>query len=228
VDEKIISAVMVMCCDLVSSATSSVGRELRLRDERVERRLVLLEDLFGKEVKTSQLQPPGARAEGDVRFPTKFGNGMRVDSLCDELEAFELTNAGEDLPPRSLEVVAIDHSNIEERLDGLDVLGLHLAEIVEEGELGEGGDERVALEFEVKETGNLDRLLEALEREGDEVEVVRHLKWSRNASEDGHPRDLEHGLDVLEMRGAVELLGRASGASTLSSNERAEESLFEK
>jgi len=160
----------------------------------------------------------------NARLATEFGEGLRVDTLGDELEALELADARDDVAPAALEVVAVDHGDIEERLDGLDVLGPHLAKVVEERKLGQGRHERVALELEVKQAHDLDRLLEPFERELDQLKVVRVLERARDAGEDGHPRDLKHGLDVLGVRRRVVLVARAA-AAPLPADERAEERL---
>jgi hypothetical protein len=48
-----------------------------------------------------------------------------------------LADAAEDIDPRLLEKVAFTDGNVEQRLDGLDVLRLHLTEVIEERKLGE-------------------------------------------------------------------------------------------
>ena len=215
-----------MCCDLVSCATSSVGRFVRL--VTVDRRLPFVE-LRAQSLRVSRhahLEDQEGEREGNARLATEFGEGLRVDALGDELEALELADARDDVAPAALEVVAVDHGDVEERLDALDVLGPHLAKVVEERELGEGRDERVALEVEVEQAHDLDRLLEPFEGEADELEVVRVLERARDAGEDGHPRHLEHGLDVLGVRRRVVLVARAT-AAPLPSDERAEEGLQE-
>jgi len=97
------------------------------------------------------------------RFTTKFGYALRVDSLSDQLEPFELTDTSQDFSPRSLQIVSINHGDIKESFNRFNVLRLHFSKVVEERELGEGRDESVSFQFEVEQTNDLDSLFEPFE-----------------------------------------------------------------
>jgi hypothetical protein len=149
----------------------------------------------------------------------------RLDPIRDELHPLKLTDARQDVPPRSLEVVTLADGDLEERLDGLDVLRLHLAQVVEERELCERPDKGVPLELELEEADDLDGVLEAFETKLNDVEVVGLLEGTGEGGEEGHPGDFEHGTDVLEVRGGVVLLGLLDAAATLLTKHGLEEGL---
>ena len=148
----------------------------------------------------------------------------QIHAAGDQLHVLELTDACQDLPPRALQVVPFRHGDVEESLDRLHVLRLHLSQVVQEGELREGRDERIALELEIEEAYDPDGALEALQAELDDLEVVSALQGAGETSQEGDPGDFEHRLDVHEV-GCAEVLVARLGPFPLRAHERAEQSL---
>jgi hypothetical protein len=88
------------------------------------------------------------------------------------LEAFELADAGEDIAPRFLEEVAFSLGDVQENLEGFDVLGLHFTEVIEVSEFGKCGDEGFFGSLELEEAGNTDSELEAFHAELDRLRII--------------------------------------------------------
>ena len=108
----------------------------------------------------------------------------------------QLADTHQNILPTAFQPLSILESNIEQRPNGLHVLGFHLPPVIQKGELGEGGNERVALELEVKNAGYSYGIAETIHAHLYDFDIVRFLHWPRYTSEEGHPGYFEHGTDV--------------------------------
>lgn len=111
----------------------------------------------------------------------------------------QLTDASEYLPPRRLQVVALRDRDVEERLDRLHVLCLHLPEIIQERELRKRADKSIPLQLQVEEAHNMNGGLEPFQAELDGLEVVCILQGSGQTSKERDPRNLEHWFHMDEV-----------------------------
>jgi hypothetical protein len=127
--------------------------------------------------------------------------------------------------PGALEIVALGDRYVEQGFDSLHVFGLHLAQIVEERKFSQSGHECVALQLEVKEAHNADRVLESVQALFDDLHVVRVLQRPGDAGQQRYPSHLKHGPNVDEVRSAVELVAHLR-ALTLRAHQGLEQSLF--
>ena len=87
----------------------------------------------------------------------------RVNAAADELHVLQLTDAGQNILPRTLEVVPVGNSNVEERFDSIHVFRLHFTEVVEECEFAQSRDEGISLQLKIEVTSDANGVLESIQ-----------------------------------------------------------------
>lgn len=131
-----------------------------------------------------------------------------VNAATDQLHMLQLANTRQDFVPRSLEIVTLVDGHVEQSLDSLHVLRLHLTQVIEECEFSQGCHKRVPLQLKVEVAHDTDRVLESIQTQLNDLHVVCLLQRPRNASQNRYPGDFEHGSNMDEVRCAVKLVAR--------------------
>mmetsp|Transcript_6085 Transcript_6085/g.17593 ORF Transcript_6085/g.17593 Transcript_6085/m.17593 type:complete len:521 (-) Transcript_6085:489-2051(-) len=104
--------------------------------------------------------------------------------------------------PRGPQVVSLEHADVQQRLDALDVFLLHLLQGDQVGELRERGHEGVPLRVHVEASSNPDTVLEALDAQLDRAGVVvRHFQEHGQSGQVRPTSHLEERSDVLDAAG---------------------------
>ena len=118
----------------------------------------------------------GGSGRGAARARGRVGAIDHIDA--DGLGELELADALEYLVPRLAQIVAVGVRNGDERLDALDVLGLHLGDGRGRGEQSEARQRlhvRVALQLQVEDARDADGTTHAVQAQVDHLVVVRVL-----------------------------------------------------
>mmetsp|Transcript_68342 Transcript_68342/g.182066 ORF Transcript_68342/g.182066 Transcript_68342/m.182066 type:complete len:631 (+) Transcript_68342:1217-3109(+) len=122
----------------------------------------------------------------------------------DDLQPLQLTHALEHVLPRPRQAVPLRQPNGQQRLDTVDVLGAHLLQRVQEGELRQGAHEGLPLVVQAEPAAHADAVLEPVQAELHALLVVVALEQDGEGGEHGPADHLEDGLHVVNaVRGDV-------------------------
>ena len=149
--------------------------------------------------------PIGECASGGGRRRGEEDLGVCLCAGANHVEPLELGEALEDLGPAGAEGVAPGESQVDQRLEALNVPPPHGLGGLEVGVLCEHRDERVAFGGHSELGGHVDGVGEAAEGEADDGrrDLVGVLHDARARGEQSAPRGLEHGARVLRVAARV-------------------------